>query len=159
MITTPDLIKSLAANAAPVRRLRPPLVRATLWLLLAALILVLIGTSHGLRPDLALKARDSVFVVGIVASLLTAILAAIAAFMVSLPDRSRLWLVPPAPALLVWISTIGYGCLTAWIGLGPEGIRLGDLAECLATLVLTSVPLSAALLLMLRYAAPSDPPP
>jgi len=152
VITTPDLIKSLAANATPVRRLRPPLVRAMFWLFFAAFILVLIAISHGVRPDFAQKARDSVFAVSIVASLLTGILAAIAAFMVSLPDRSRVWLVLPAPALIVWISTISYGCLTAWVGLGPDGVRLGDVAECFATLVLTSVPISAAMLLMLRYA-------
>ena len=153
MITTPDLINSLAANARPVRRLRPPLVRATFWLAFAAFILVLIGISHGLRPDFAQKVRDQVFVLGVIAALATGILATVAAFMVSLPDRSRLWQLLPAPAFAVWVSTVGYGCLTAWVGLGPEGIRLRDVAECFATLVLTSVPISAAMLLMLRYAA------
>lgn len=157
MISTPDLIDVLAANAAPVRRLRPPLMRATLWLLLAVFVLVLIGIGLGVRPDMAQKARDWFFVVGMAASLLTGALAAIAAFMVSLPDRSRFWLVLPAPVLVVWLSTIGYGCLTAWVGLGAEGVRLGDLAECFATLALTSVPVSAVMLLMLRRAAPLRP--
>ena len=40
MITTPDLIEALAANATPVRRLRPPLARATLWLSFAAVSIV-----------------------------------------------------------------------------------------------------------------------
>ena len=31
MISTPDLIAVLAANLTPVRRLRPPLTRATWW--------------------------------------------------------------------------------------------------------------------------------
>lgn len=157
MIATPDLIKSLAASATPVRRLRAPLVRATLWLCFAAFILVLLGFSHGVRPDFAQKARELVFTVGVVASLVTGVLAAIAAFMVSLPDRSHFWLALPAPALVVWVATIGYGCLTAWVGLGPDGIRLGDVAECFATLVLTSVPISAAMLLTLRYAATLRP--
>jgi hypothetical protein len=157
VITTPDLVKALAADAAPVRRLRPPLVRAACWLLFAAFIVTLIGVSHGLRPDFAQKARDAAFVAGMLGSILTAALAAIAAFMLSLPDRSRLWLLLPAPALAAWAATIGYGCLTAWVGLGPAGVSLADIAECFATLVLTSAPISAALLLMLRHAAALRP--
>src|SRR5437870_4815677 len=107
VITTPELIDSLAASVTPVRRLRPPLVRATFWLLLAAFILVLLAISQGVRPDLAQRLQQPVFAVGLVASLLTGILAAIAAFVVSLPDRSRRWLVLPAPALVAWISTVG----------------------------------------------------
>lgn len=157
MITTPDLINALAANAAPVRRLRPPLVRATVWLTIVAFILVLIGISHGVRPDLARKVQDLIFVIGAVAAAATGVLAAIAAFLVSLPDRSRLWLLLPAPTLGVWLSTVGYGCVTAWVGLGPQGVRLQDVAECFATLVLVSVPTSTAILLMLRHAAPLRP--
>ncbi len=153
MITTPELIRSLTADAAPVRRLRPPLVRAMLWLLVAALVLALIGASHGVRPDLAAKAREPAFVVATAASLLTGVLAAIAAFMASLPDRSRLWLLLPLPALIAWIATIGYGCVAAWVGLGPGGVRLADVAECFANLVLISAPLWLALLFMLRHAA------
>ena len=55
MITTPDLIESLVANAAPVRRLRPPVARAVGWLLFAALMLALLAISHEVRPDLALR--------------------------------------------------------------------------------------------------------
>lgn len=157
MITTPDLIDSLATSAAPVRRLRPPLVRATLWLSFAAVILGLLAVSHGFRPDLAERLRQPMFAVGMAASLVTGILAAVASFMVSLPDRSRLWLALPVPALLVWLSTISYGCLTDWVSIGPDGIRMGEAVRCFATLVLTSLPLSFAMLVMLRYAAPLRP--
>ena len=92
-------------------------------------------------------------VAGLVAALLTGTLAAVAAFVVSLPDRSRAWLLLPVPALLAWVSTIGYGCLTDWVTVGPSGVRLGETARCFATLVLTSLPLSLAMLMMLRHAA------
>lgn len=153
MITTPDLIKSIVADATPVRRLRPPLTRATLWLLFAGCILGLLAISQGVRVDFGQRLQQLPFAIGLASSLLTGILAAIAAFLVSLPDRSRSWLLLPLPPLLVWFSTIGYGCLTSWITIGPDGIRLGETARCFATLVLTSVPLSLAMLLMLRYAA------
>ena len=98
MITTPDLIDSLAQSMTPVRRLRPPLVRAGCWLMLAAIILGLLAVSQGIRPDLLQRLQQSGFAIGMAASLLTGIGAAIAALMVSLPDRSRLWLLLPAPA-------------------------------------------------------------
>ena len=153
MITTPDLIESLVANAAPVRRLRPPVARAVGWLLFAALMLALLAVSHEVRPDLALRLWEPEFVIGIAASLATAVLAAIASFIVSIPDRSRSWLLLPVPAVLVWVSTIGYGCLNNWVSLQPGGLPLGDEAGCFALLVLTGVPLSLAMLIMLRHAA------
>ncbi len=153
MIATPDLIESLVANAAPVGRLRPPVARAVGWLLFAALMLALLAVSHEVRPDLALRLRQPEFIIGIAASLATAVLAAIASFIVSIPDRSRSWLLLPMPAVLVWVSTIGYGCLNNWVSLQPGGLPLGDEAGCLALLVLTGVPLSLAMLIMLRHAA------
>lgn len=150
---TPELIDTLVECTAPVRRLRPPLVRAALWIILAALILVLIAVAHGLRPDIAVRLRQPVFVLGMLAALATGGLAAIASFQISLPDRSRWWLLLPLPALVLWISTIGYGCLTDWVIVAPDGMRMGEAARCFATLLLTSVPLSIAMLVMLRYTA------
>jgi hypothetical protein len=154
VIATPDLIDALAANLAPVRRLRPPVTRAACWLLLAGLLVALLAVSQGIRPDLAHRLREPTFILGMSGALLTGVLAAVAAFMLSLPDRSRFCLLLPAPALVLWMSTIGYQCLTNWVSLEPNGIRLGETARCFATLVLTSLPLSLAMLVMLRYAAP-----
>jgi hypothetical protein len=159
MITTPDLIEALATNATPVRRLRPPLARAIFWLSVAAVILVLLAVSHGARPDLAQRLQQPTFVVSILASLLTGILAAIASFLVSLPDRSRGWLLLPLPALIVWISTIGYGCLTDWVNVDAGSLRMGEAARCFATLVLTSAPLSLLMFVMLRHTVPLRPMP
>lgn len=153
MTTTPELIDTLVACATPVRRLRPPLIRAGLWLLFAAFLLGIIGVAHGLRPDIFLCVQQPRCVMAMFGALATGILAALASFRVSLPDRSRLWLLLPLPALVLWVSAIGYGCLTDWIDVGPDGVRLGEAARCFATLVLTSVPLSVAMLVMLRYAA------
>src|SRR5262249_53831451 len=153
VITTPDLISLLAANARPVRRLRPPLTRTAIWLLFAACVLGLLAVGQGVRSDIAERMEQPVFVVGIASSLLTGVLAAIASFMASLPDRPRLWSLLPVPALGVWMSTVGYGCLTNWVSIGPNSVLLGETARCFATLVLTSVPLSLAMVVMLRYAA------
>jgi hypothetical protein len=150
---TPDLIDALVDRATPVRRLRPPLVRAAMWLLFAALVLALIVAGHGLRPDIVDRLRQPVFVLSMIAALATGILAAIASFQISLPDRSRSWLLLPAPALIAWLSTIGYGCVFDWVSVTPNDNRIGETVRCFATLLLTSVPLSIAMLVMLRYAA------
>ena len=153
MTATQELIDTLVECTTPVRRLRPPLVRAMLWLAFAGLVIALIVMRHGLRDDLALSLHQPAFAISTAAALATGILSAIAAFVISLPDRSRWWLMLPMPPLAVWISTIGYGCITDWVSLGPEGVRFGDELRCFAILVLTSVPLAIALAAMLRYAA------
>jgi hypothetical protein len=150
---TSDLIDALADSVTPVRRLHPPFLRAALWLSLAAIVLGLLCVALGVRADISMRLRQPVFVVSMIGALATAILAAMASFKLSLPDSSRWWLLLPFPALAVWISTIGYGCLTNWVRMDPEGIHMGEAARCFATLLLTSVPLSVAMLVMLRHAA------
>jgi hypothetical protein len=150
---TPELIDALVACATPVRRLRPPVLRACLWLALAGVVLALLAVGHGVRSDLVARLHQPAFAVSMVAALATGILAAVAAFAISLPDRSRWWLLLPVPALAAWIATIGYGCFADWVSIGPDGVRAGETLRCFATLVLTSVPLSIALAVMLRYAA------
>ena len=153
MITTPHLIDLLAASAKPVKRLRPPLLRAVFWLVLVGLVFALLAAAHGVRPDFAHRVAQPVFVVGIVASLATGVLAAVAAFFLGLPDRSRAWGLLPVPALLIWVATVSYGCLTNWVDMGPDGVRMGEAARCFATLIVTSLPLSLGLFVMLRHAA------
>ncbi len=153
MTKTSDLIDTLVECATPVRRLRPPLVRAGLWLLFAAFVIGLVAGAHGVRPDILERLRQPVFVIAMFGALATAVLAAIAAFIISLPDGPRLWLVLPCPTLALWVSAIGYGCFTDWVTIGPNGIRMGDAARCFAPLLLTSLPLSIAMLLMLRHTA------
>ncbi|MBN9015114.1 MAG: DUF1109 domain-containing protein [Rhizobiales bacterium] len=150
---TSDLIASLARDLPPVRRLRPPFVRAAGWLAVAFIVVAFLAVAQGIRQDLAMRLRDPAFALSMASSLLTGVLAALAAFQVSLPDRSRLWLLLPLPALVLWLSNIGYQCLTQWIAIGPEGVTMGEAARCFATLVLTGLPLSLLMLVMLRYTA------
>ena len=117
MIDTPDLIDDLAKDMRPVRRLRSPLARAGLWLLLAAILMTLIAIEHGLRPDIAEQLRQPTYLTGLLASAATGILAAVGCLMASVPDRSRLWLLLPLPPLAVWISTTGNRSRISDVGL------------------------------------------
>jgi hypothetical protein len=159
MTRTSDLIDVLVADATPVRRLRPPVARAACWLLFAAAVMLFVGIAHGVRADLAVKLHQPLFATGVAAAVATGILAATAAFVASVPGRSRHWLLLPVPALLAWVATIGYGCLTNWVTIGPEGMSVGETARCFATLVLVGTPLSLAMLIMLRHVARLSPGP
>lgn len=156
---TPELIESLVADAQPVVRLRAPALRAARWLSFALVVLACVAAARGIRPDLMIKLRQPVFTAGVAAAAMTGVLAAVAAFIASIPGQSRRWLLLPMPALAMWSATIGYGCLTDWVSIGPGGIALGETANCFGTLVMVSAPLSGALLLMLRYVARLAPAP
>ena len=152
MTDTQGLIDRLAGEAAPVRRLRPPLLRAALWLAGGVAVIVMLALLRGLRPDIVPSLRQPGFVLGLGASLLTGLLAGLAAFMAGLPDRSRGWALLPLPATALWLGSVGYGCLTNWVGLTRGAVAPGEEADCFTTLVLSSVPLSAVMFAMLRHA-------
>jgi hypothetical protein len=157
VVTTPELIDRLSTGLTPVRRLRPPLLRAGRWLLFAAIVVALLVMLLGVRPDLALRLRQPVFALTLAGSLLSGVLAAIAAFHLCLPDRSRLWLLLPAPALILWGATVGYGCLTDWVTITPDQVRFGKTMECFAMLLAVTTPVATVLFAMLRRAALLQP--
>lgn len=157
MIPTRDLIELLATGVAPVRRLRRPAVRAVSWLALAAVVIAMLLVGQGPRPDFWERVYDLRFDLAMTGAGLTGISGAVATFMLSLPDRPRWWALVPLPPLALWLSAIGYQCLTDWVAFDPAGLRWGETARCFATLVLASLPLSLAMLVMIRYAAPLRP--
>lgn len=159
MTGTPDLVEALVSGAAPVRRARRPLVRAALWLLLAAALVGALAAWHGVRPDFSARLRDPGFCVSFAAALLTGALAALAAMEVSLPDRSRLWLVLPLPAAALWVGGISWGCLAHWVAFDPGHVQTAELLRCVTTLLASSIPLSAAMFWLLRHAARLRPVP
>lgn len=146
------LIGALAANLQPVRPLLSPLVRAIIWLALVAAIAAALamfadlpGMWHRLMatPDMWLA---------VLGSIATAITAALAAFELSLPDRSRAWALLPLPAFMLWLGASGLGCLRAYVLPGTHVATMGETRDCLVFIIGVSVPLSAVLILMLRRA-------
>jgi hypothetical protein len=145
-----DIIRSLIADLKPVRRLPPPGLRALLWLAMVAAIAFTLAAIAD-RPAVAARlaaAPDMWLSAG--GSALTMVLAAIAAFQLSLPDRSPRWALLPLPAAVLWIGASGAGCLRTWLVPGIHAAGVNDSKDCLAFILALSIPLSALLLGMLR---------
>lgn len=146
------LIGALAANLQPVRPLLSPLVRAIIWLALVAAIaaaLAMLADLPGMWHRLMATPDMWLAVLG---SIATAITAALAAFELSLPDRSRAWALLPLPAFMLWLGASGLGCLRAYVLPGTHVATMGETRDCLVFIIGVSVPLSAVLILMLRRA-------
>ena len=152
-----DLIRTLVEDLRPVRRLASPLLRASYWLLVVLAAAVVLASVSSLEPvwrrltatpDMALAAAGSV---------VTAILAACAAFELSVPDRKPAWALLPLPAALLWVAASGLGCLRSTPVPGTHVAPLAETKDCLIFILGLSVPLSALLLVMLRRACPLRP--
>lgn len=151
------LIRGLAADLKPVRRLRPPLLRAAGWLVaVAAIALGLAAFANLDAMWLRITAAPDMWL-AVLGSTLTAVFAAIAAFELSLPDAPRAWAALPLPAALMWIAASGLGCLRTWLIPQTHVASLGEARDCLIFIVSLSVPLSALLLWMLRRGCPLQP--
>jgi hypothetical protein len=149
MAATDQLIETLSANLQPIKPLRKPALRALLWSAFATAMIAVIGAIGGSRADLAQALPQATFLIPLIGSWLTGVTAALAAFEVSLPDRSRRWLWLPIVPVLLWGTGFAVNCFAnpadvlASLALLPE-------SACLLTIVVTSAALIAVLLPMLR---------
>ena len=159
MTDTPSLIAALAERAAPVRRLRPPLLRAALWLAAVAALGALAVLLYSDLSVFAARAANPKLALELAGTLLTGMAATVAAFYLSLPDRSRAWALLPVPPLALWIGSSGYSCYRHWLSFGANGWVIGESAHCFAFIVGASLPLGASLFLILRRARPLQPVP
>ena len=155
---TDQIIEQLAAQLQPVRVLHSPAQRALLWLALVGAVsaVLIIAYAH----SSALQRMDSPRVaLECLGTLLTAVTAIVAAFELSVPDRSPRWVWLPLPPLLLWLAASGAGCLRNGLSLhGPGGLA-GESPHCFAFITAVSVPLAVVLFWMLRRARPMDPLP
>ncbi len=146
------LIGALTANLQPVRPLRSPALRALAWLVLVLAIAGALAMFANLTAMWHRLTATPDMWLAVIGSAATAATAAFAAFELSMPDRSRVWALLPLPAFALWLGASGLGCLRAYILPGTHVATMGETRDCLIFIVGLSVPLSAALILMLRRA-------
>ena len=151
------LIADLSSQLRPVRALPPPWRRAALWcgaVLLVASVFALFADLNALMhrlmstPDMWLSFLGALF---------TAILAASAAFVTSIPGRSSLWALLPLPPLALWLSAGTAGCLRMEPPPGTVPEAPMHPMACIYFIVMVSVPLSILLMWQITRACPLRP--
>jgi len=159
--STNALITELVANAGAVRPLAAPLWRglATIALLAvaAATVILLFGDMQGLSTRYA--GRHLLMMLEMAAMLLTGVIAILGAFFISIPGRSRLWLLAPLPSLVAWVGLSGLGCYQDFLRFGSGGLAFGDSMTCLMLLLGGGLLVGVPLLLLLARARPVEPLP
>ncbi len=155
---TEDLINTLAAdNRAPVRRLRPPFMRVAVWLAVSVPWVALVVAFMHFRADLAAKVGEPRWITEQGAALVTAVMAAMAAFCASVPGRPRWERVMPVVPLSIWLGTLTVGCLRDWIVAGPQGLGFQQDWACMPGIVMVGLVPGIAMAMMLHRGAPVSP--
>ncbi|MEN3974899.1 NrsF family protein [Emcibacter sp. SYSU 3D8] len=152
--STESLIRNLGAGLMPVRRAASPNRLTLVWLGVASLIAAGLSLIFDMDAMMARLASATDLWLAALGALLTALLAAKAAFELGVPGRSRLWALLPLPAALLWIGASGMGCLRNWAESGWQG---GEDLECLRFILGTSIPLAVAIVVLLRRVFPLYP--
>jgi hypothetical protein len=154
---TEDLIERLAADLKPVRPLWPPWARTVLWMGIALPYVAAVVWGKLTMVDPVQVANDTHFMIEQAATLATAVTAAIAAFRSAVPGFDmRILLLPVAP-LGLWLASVGHGCIQDWLQLGAEGLSIRPDWDCLPMATVIGIIPAAAIIVMLRRAAPLHP--
>ncbi len=156
---TEHLISTLAGHLRPVKRLQPPLLRAALWLGAVAILSLVLVLGFADIGVFARRATDPKVIAELVGTLVTGILAVVAAFVLSLPDRSLGWALLPVPSFLLWVGSSSFSCWRHWVVHGPDGYQAGEGPHCFAWIVGLGIPLAVGLFVPLRRSRPLAPAP
>lgn len=154
---TEELIRTLAADSAPMQRLPHPALRAMIWLAISTVYVAGIVGIMGLRPDIAAKLAEPRFLVEVGAAYLTSMTAAAAAFCASCPGRPLWERFAPLPFLVIWLASLGEGCWRSWLQSGPDGLALRPDLQCFPTILIVSIVPAVFIFVMVRRAAPIAP--
>ena len=160
MTDTRDLIERLAGRADAVKPIGSPLRRTAIWTVLAAALIALVSTSFGVRPHLWQTMTSPGEAIEFIASVLTGLCAAYAAFQVSVPGRSGSWAWLPVLPLALWLGGIGVGCIgeVEAMGMAALGFQTHS-GECARAILVMSLPLGLVMVLMVRHAGVVRPGP
>jgi hypothetical protein len=151
------LIGRLAGGLMPVERLPNPWRRTALWLAASLWLggLLALFTDWGMFMHRMMAAPD--MWAGFVGGLLTAVLAAAAAFFTAVPGRPAAWALLPLPALALWVGASIAGMLRMMPAPGTEPEPMMHPMLCLYFIVLVAIPLAVLLMIEVMRACPLRP--
>ena len=147
---TDRLIERLSRDAAPVRPLAAPFVRALAFL---GLVLALMGGFAALGGhvgDTMAKLASLPFTAELAGALLAGVSAVIAAVTLSIPGRSPNWLYLPLPGLALWLAGGGLECYRQVAELGYAPTSLLASRDCFIFILSAGLPTAAATYVFLR---------
>jgi hypothetical protein len=153
------LIAELTGRLKPVRVLPSPGRQAIGWFALAATVVAAVTLMDGVRPDLAERLALPMEVAQWLASVATALAAALAAAMLARPDRPAGWALLPLAPLAAWLAALGAGSLGDVARLGPAAMEIGENWGCIGFTGGLGLGLTLLLLVLLRHAGPVRPLP
>jgi hypothetical protein len=149
------VIRELAKDAMPVRRLQPMAVRLIGWVALAAFSLAVVTTWMGARQDLGEVLQHANFQFEAVMLILTAMSAAVGALIVSIPGRER-------STIIRWLPIVGGAICILWVAgelvfasvTGAPTGRLTFAWRCVYKTTSVGLVPGIALFVLVRRAAP-----
>jgi hypothetical protein len=151
------LIDELAGDLRPVRRLPAPWRRTAWWCGAVLWFAATIALFADFGPLLHRLMAAPDMMLAFAGAALTAVLAALAAFMTSVPGRSAAWAALPLPPLALWLGAGTAGCLrTEAIGWTRPEAPMHPML-CIYFIVLVSAPLSGLLMWQILRACPLRP--
>lgn len=152
-----DLISRLAADASPVKRLSHPIWRAAMWFCVSTAYAVVLLVGTGWQKNLSTQFSDSRLLWGFSAAMLTAMMAAAAAFCSTCPGRPLWERLAPFPFLLFWVASTIEGCRQDLALKGSLPVDAGLQLALPGKLLLVSAAPAVLILLMVRRGAPIAP--
>jgi hypothetical protein len=157
-VNTDALIQDLVATTRPVKRLARPELRALAWLGLALLVVVIVMAIHGIdTAELRSAFTDPRLIGEEIATVATAVSAAIAAFSSIVPGASRRWNWVPFVALVAWVLLTGAGCAADYANMGPAALGLRLDTACFVPGAIAGAILTVVVIAMLKRGAPLVP--
>jgi hypothetical protein len=143
------LIRALGADLTPVSPAGRPEIQAAIWLSIVIAIGAVLARFSDIDASLSRLGSAPDMWIAACACAVTAMLAVIATFELSRPDRSPAWGLLPVPAAIIWIAASGIGCFRLLTT--PETPPASmDEVECLVFILGFSIPLSILLIVMVR---------
>jgi hypothetical protein len=157
-MNTDALIRDLVATAKPVKPLARPEVRALGWTVFALLAVTAVMAIHGIDPGQVGAVLSDPRALGeAVATLATAISAAIAAFQSTVPGAGRRWFFVPFVSLAAWVLLTGAGCAADYAAMGPSAFGLRLDTDCFLPGAIAAAVLTLVLVVLLKRGAPLVP--
>ncbi len=155
---TEDLVNQLTNNLEPVKTLETPVKRLIRWLCVSALCIAVGIFVMGLRHDFSEASSSIRFWLETILILASAISAALAAFILSVPGNNKKQLkFIPFCCIALWAATAVVLSLRQF-GEAAHGFSAGSGMPCMSSIYILAVVPGAVLFAMICHAAPLNKP-